>query len=171
MKLRRKSALLVWVLPFAVQVTAAAGLDDSVARCQAIGDRVARLQCFDELPGSAAQEPAPAVSDPARVRSSTNQGGQTAGQKAGAAQRDTAPPRSDDPARTLEVTRISKTIDDRHIFYLSDGSVWQEFTGGSKRFRANSAATVEQSNVLGSTMFASYWMQIDGAKFKVIPLR
>lgn len=77
----------------------------------------------------------------------------------------------DDFPRALEVTRISKTIDSRHIFYLSDGSAWQEFRNGSKRFRANRTATVEQSNVLGSSMFTSYWMNIDGAKFQVIPLK
>ncbi|HMN45404.1 MAG TPA: hypothetical protein PKE27_12550 [Povalibacter sp.] len=159
-------------LPFASQATAA-GLDDAVARCQAIADRATRLQCFDELPGRAAQEaaPAPVATDTAKVRPSTDQGGQAASQKTVAASRDTVAPRIDEAPKAFEVTRISKTIDDRHIFYLSDGSAWQESSGGSKRFRANSMATIEQSSPLGGTLLASYWMRIDGAKFKVIPLR
>lgn len=171
MKLPSKSVFLVFVLPLAVQATAAAGLNDSVARCQAIEDRAARLQCFDELPGRATQGAASSVTETAKARQSTDQESQAARQNATVAPHEKATAQPDDFPRALEVTRISKTIDSRHIFYLSDGSAWQEFRNGSKRFRANRTATVEQSNVLGSSMFTSYWMNIDGAKFQVIPLK
>lgn len=172
MKLPHKSIVLVFALPFVFQMAAAAGLDDSVARCQAIEDSASRLQCFDELHGPATTEAAPSVKETAKA-SQPNAAPATSS-KVTATTRGTPPHTTtsgDDFPKTLEITRISKTIDDRHIFYMSDGSVWQEFGNGRKRFKANQTATIEFSSALGSSRFASYWMRIDGAKFQVISLR
>jgi hypothetical protein len=165
MKSRGRDVLLAMVLSFDSMMTAAAGLDDSVTRCQAIEDPAVRLRCFDELLAADKQAAAPSVSETAGTRQSTNH------QKTAVVSRDNAEPQIGDFPRTLEVASVSKTIDDRHIFYLRDGSVWQEVRNGPRRFDTNRAVTIARSKNLGSAMFASYWMEIDGAKFKVIPLR
>lgn len=145
-------------------VTAASGLQDTVAQCQAIEDRHARLACFDALPHSDTRAQPTATAD-TRIKSQPADAGKASSDMT------QGPPRLHEFPKASEIVRLSRTIDERHIFYLEDGTVWQESRNGSHRFVPGHAVSIGQSPVLGSETIASYWMEVDGAKFKVVRLR
>ncbi len=149
---------LLLLMPTLISGSAfAAGLETTVAQCQAIEDRQARLACFDALPRAVTRVAVPSA--PAPVERQKPGQGETAATEPAAV------------AKTSEIIRISKAIDNRQILYLEDGTVWQESRNGSRRFQAGQRASIAQSQVLGSETIVSYWMEIDSAKFKVVQLR
>ncbi|MBB6093467.1 hypothetical protein HNQ60_002348 [Povalibacter uvarum] len=140
-------ALLMPLL--AAGAATAAGLENTVAQCQTIEDRHARLACFDALPHPVKQSAPAGTTERVSAHSTAVDGS----------------------PKTSQITRISRTIDNRQIFHLDDGTVWQENRNGSRRFESGHAVSITQSQVLGSETIASYWMEVEGAKFKVVRLR
>jgi hypothetical protein len=148
-----RSAITFTLFLTASGLAFAADLAGQVQRCQKIDNDIARLACFDAVAGggenlTAQEEVADRQSTPAAPVA-----------------RPTPPSEADVPRRS-EVVEIKKTIDNRHIFYLRDGSVWIQARSSHRRYKEGVKVVVRRVGPRGA--FSSYRMEMGDQSFRVI---
>lgn len=133
----------------------ASGLAEQVQRCQEIDNDASRLDCFDAIGVEASK---PGVGRPVEPSSARQEA---------AAPVATPSPRSEEdiPVRS-EVVEIKKTIDNRHIFYLKDGSVWLQSRSSHRRYKEGVQVVVRRVGPRGA--FSSYRMEMGDHAFRVV---
>ncbi|XOV88238.1 MAG: hypothetical protein ACFHX7_25330 [Pseudomonadota bacterium] len=162
--------ILLVSLALGTGVQADDDLPSQVARCQAIAMASTRLACFDALPRLAVTSPQSTVTAPTKpatpVQASAEGRTPAVATTPAVTVATTAPP----PPfpRTATIERISRTIDNRQVFYLDDGSIWRETRTSRSVYKPGTTVTIEESGVLGTDNWKRYRLKIGNRSFSVV---
>lgn len=159
-------ALLLAALASSVPALSIAedNIRDELKSCAAVDEAAVRLSCYDRISGRQSQAPGQAREDPKVANAPVSAPPESFG--AESLHRDDEK-KVKEPPVAARVSRCSKDVRDKYIFYLESGQVWKQVSDKRLYFKEC------DFNVTISKDFFGYKMQQEGvkARFRVSRVR